>query len=222
MSQATSILKHCLLESTLNEIREIENLDYSFITADEDFKERIKNDVKKSRSFFKSKKLFLILVAVLATLCLMMSISAIRTPIIDFFVETYDNFSSLFVKSEEPSTVPTTIEVEYQPSYFEKNGYEILNQTKSRLGIFTIWSRDNIKLEFSQMIATGGFNNIDTEDASYDTTYIGPLKVFYTKKYGIYSVRWIQDGYFFMLHCCPGMDLDDVEEIILSTGPLTP
>ncbi|MBQ7761388.1 MAG: hypothetical protein IJ400_04960 [Clostridia bacterium] len=222
MNTCINTLKKCLLDSTLKEIKEIEELDYSFITADEDFRTRVKNDVKKSSSVFKSKRLFLILVAVLVTLCLMMSISAIRTPIIDFFVEIYGTFSSLFVKVEEPSTIPTTIEVEYQPSYFEENGYEITEHEKYNSIVDTTWKRDSFVVNINQCTINYSNQTANTENGIYDTVYIGDCKVFYTKELTSYSAYWIQDGYYFSLHCYSSMDWSEVEKIISSTGPVTP
>ena len=222
MSIYSDTLKKCLLESTLNEIKGIEALDYSFVKADEDFRAIIKNDMEKGKTFFKPKKFLPILVAVLVTFCLMMSISAIRTPVVDFFVEIYDTFSSLFVKVEEPLTVPSKIEVEYQPSYFEENGFEIAEHKKYNSMVTTTWKKDSFLVNINQCTIDNSNQTVNTENAIYDTVYIGKCKVFYTKRYGVYSVRWIQDGYYFSLQCCPGMDWDDVEEIILSTAPVTP
>ena len=222
MSIYSDTLKKCLLESTLNEIKEIDALDYSFIKADEDFRARIKNDTEKSKSFFKSKRFFLILVAALVTLCLIMSISAIRTPVVDFFVEIYDSFSSVFFKVDEPSLLPDKIEIEYQPSYFEENGYEIFKQSRLNTIVQTEWKKDSYSMLLTQGIIGNGTPTINTEHAGYEIAYIGDCKILYTKNHNIISAYWTQDGYYFSLQTIPNMKWSEVEKIVLSIVPVTP
>ena len=218
------MIKNCLLESTLNEIKEIESLDYSFVKADEDFKARIKNDIEKRKTLSKSRKLILILVATLVVCCcIAFSASAdIRNSILSFFVEAHQSYSDITFENVNPNNCPKVIETEYQSSYFEEKGYKPSQKNVFSWLTTTEWTIGSRKVTFSQStIDENVFITINTEDGIYDTV-IGDYKVYYTKNSALYSVYWIQDGYFFRLHCCPGMDLDDAEEIILSTGPLTP
>ena len=211
-------LKRVLLESTLAEIKAIEELDYSFVKADEAFKARIKQDMRTFSSF-KPRRFFLILAATLTIcFCIALSVSAdMRNGIIDFFVRTYDSFSEIFFERGE-EIAPDTIEVEYQPSYFKENGYERVYYKKYNSMICTRWARNSQEVSLLQKTIGNGNPSVDTENADCNTTYVGDLKVIYTYKYATYNVYWVQNGYYFSLQCHSSMSWSDVEKIILSTA----
>ncbi len=219
------VLGRCLFESTLKEIREIEAMDYSFIRADDDFKERILNasrdSAKKDRSY--PKRIALILVATLA-ICffIMFAVSAqIRTTVIDFFVEIYESFSTLFIQGDDNTENPKSIETEYTSTYFRKNGYEQTNEIKTKYNILKIWENGNLEVDFSQHIINGNEVTIDANEASYQITYLGEHKIYYMLKNNIYFVKWLAYGYSFNLNCDEGLGWEEIEKIVLSLEPVS-
>jgi len=220
------MLKRCLFESTLDEIRKIEALDYSFVTASEQLKNRIKSDfetAKQHKKKYYPKKIALILVAALtACFLIMFSISAqIRTAVVDFFIEVYETFASFFIENDANNENPKTIETRYQPSYFHENDYTQINEFASLVKNISIWSKSSTTLEFTQYVIETNSVFLDTEDISYEVRYIGEQKIYYKIKNNIYTVKWLAYGYSFNLRCDESLDWEEIEKIITSLKPVT-
>ena len=89
----SDIFKKALLDSTLKEIQAIEEADYPIIETDAEFDRKIYNEINKSHIKVNHRNIRIaILAAILVTLTMIMSISAIRTRIIDFVVSVYEKF----------------------------------------------------------------------------------------------------------------------------------
>ncbi len=220
-----TILKKCLLESTLNEIREIEAIDYSHIKADESFKDKILNTIngaERESAKARSKRITISLIAaIIICFSIMLSVSAkIRTAVVDFFVEIYDSFAVFFIENEECEDASSVIDTVYEPAYFSENGYEQLNKTQNDFRIFTVWSKDGIIVDLSQHIIDKNDIILDAEDMSYEVTYIGDKVVYYTIKNDIYFVKWLEYGYSFNLSCDASLGWEEIEKIISSLQPI--
>lgn len=219
------MLKRCLFESTLDEIRKIESIDYSFVKASEQLKNKIKNNfeaAKQNKKKYYPKKIALILVATL-TVCflIMFSVSAqIRIAVVDFFVEVYETFASFFIENDENNENPKTIETRYLPSYFHENGYTEINEINSPLRFLSICSKNGITLEITQYVIETNGVYLDTEDTSYEVRYIEEQKVYYKVKNNTYTVKWLAYGYSFNLNCNENLGWDEVEKIVTSLEPV--
>lgn len=220
-----TMLRGCLLESTLQEIREIEAIDYSDIRADESFRNKILNAIstkevkgKKSRS----KRIAISLIAaIIVCFSIIFSVSAkVRTTIVSFFVEVYDGFATFFIEDDENTENPTIIETRYEPTYLKENGYEQISQSKNKYNIFTVWSKDGASVNLSQYIINKNSISLDVEDASYETTYIGDKEVYYTVKNDMYFVKWLEGGYSFSLICNTSSGWETIEKIVSSLEPI--
>lgn len=220
------MLKKCLFESTLDEIRKIEAIDYSFVKASEQLKNKIKNNfevAKQNKKKYYPKKIALILVAAL-TICflIMFTVSAqIRTAVIDFFVEVYETFATIFIQKDDDVITPSKIETEYKLTYFEENGFKQVDKTNSSVRIFTVWLKDDSNLNFSQSVIDNNYITSDVEGTSYEITYIGEQEVFYIVKNNKYFVKWLAHGYSFNLRCSESLGWKEIEKIITSLEPIT-
>lgn len=218
------MLKQYLYESTLKEIQEIENIDYSFIKASEQFKERIKNDfimAKREERKYPPKKIAFILVATL-TICflILFSVSAqIRTAVIDFFLEVYKTFTVFVVENEDDVKFPT-IETEYLPKYFEENGYQKGKFLRTELNNSSVWSKDKINMFFSQLVIKENDIVLDSENAEYEIKFVGEQKVYYKFKNNTNSMKWLAYGYSFSLTCPESLGWEEIEKIIMSVEPI--
>ena len=56
----------------------------------------------------------------------------------------------------------------------------------------------------------------DNENSGYSTTQLEELKIYYLVKDEMYTVRWLSDGYSFMLYCPGSLGWEEIEKIILS------
>ena len=220
------VLKRCLFESTLDEIRKIEAIDYSFVKASEQLKNKIKNnfeEAKQNKKKYYPKKIALILVAAL-TICflIMFTISAqIRTAVIDFFVEVYETFASLFIQNDNDILTPATIEMEYTSKYFEENGYKNTEHIQTKFNNVYVWSKNIDNIYFSQYIIDENDIRYDIEETSYEVTFVEEQKVFYMIKNDEYFVKWLANGYSFNLRCSESLGWKEIEKIITSLEPIT-
>ena len=232
------LLRECLLESTLKEIREIEAMDYNEIKATDNFKKRIwhtidtNNRIKKEK-YSPKKVVFIFVAAILASLFAMFIISAeLRKTVADFFVNVYETFTELFIvegnvldtNTQDTETTkkpnPTTIETEYKPTYIDENGYIQLDKIINKGSVFTVWTNETVIIDMTQNIIEKTNMTLDTEDASHQVKYIGFQKVYCVLKNNVYFVQWVAHGYSFSLSCDEMLGWEEVEKIILSVEPV--
>lgn len=218
-----SMIKQCLFNSTLREIKELESIDYSFIEVSPDLRERINstlNPTPRKRKLY-PRKLIIALVAIISMCFLiMLAVSAqIRNTIVDFFVEVYESFTLLLVKDNGTEDNPDTIESIYEPSYLTENNYEKSKENINKLTAAIIWTKGDFTIEFSQSIIDDNHIKFDTEAASFKTEIIGEQEVLYKVKNGIYTIKWLAYGYSFSIRCNEALGWDEVEKIVLSIKP---
>ena len=221
-----AIFKKSLLECTLQEIREIEAMDYSAIRADEAFKSRILaviDDAKRENDKTRSRRVTLSLIAaIIICFSIILSVSArVRTAIASFFVEIYDSFAVFFIDDKDDSEDLTPIETVYEPAYFKENGYEQISSIQNNFNKFTIWANDNITIDFSQYSITDNYIISDAEELDYEITYIGERKVYYSTKSDMYSIKWLEHDYSFHLRCTSSLEWTEIEKIISSLEPIS-
>ena len=132
-----SVLKNALLIVGLEEVQAYKNLPDEEFEFSNEFEQKIKEINKKRKSLLHRatktipRRVALVAAAIIITFCLMMTISAIRIPVVNFFVNVYEEFIGLFFEEEEEDfNIPTTIEQIYLPTYMA-NGYIMLNTADS-------------------------------------------------------------------------------------------
>ena len=221
-----AIFKKSLLECTLQEIREIEAMDYSAIKADDAFKSRILSvidDAKRENDKTRSRRVTLSLIAaIIICFSIILSVSArVRTAIASFFVEIYDSFAVFFIDGKDNSEDLIPIETVYEPAYFKEEGYEQISQNKTDFKIFTVWEKDEFTINFSQYITDSNYITSDAEELDYEITYIGERKVYYSTKNDMYSIKWLEHDYSFHLRCKASLEWTEIEKIISSLEPIS-
>ena len=225
INDSAGIVENALLEASLRRIRLIESMDYPDIATDEEYDNKILDVIYGRRKGKKRlpKRIALILVAAL-TVCFLIvfTVSAqVRTAVVDFFVEVYEKFVSFFIEESNFIENPTTIEIKYEPSYFKENNYTQTNEFNSSLNIFTVWSKNDFNIDFSQYVIHKNNMLLDIEDTSYEVSYIGEQKIYYKIKNNIYTVKWLAYGYSFNLNFNENLEWEEIEKIITSLEPVT-
>lgn len=211
----SDILKKALLDSTLKEIKAIEEADYPVIETDIEYDRKIYNEINKSHTKINRRNIrIVILAAILVTLTMIMSISAIRTRIVDFVVSVYEKFICLSIDENE-YIYPQTIEKVYKPSYTPSNFIEFENSIRTIYSI-TRYKNSNDRINLYQYVISRKNVNFDNEYSDYTPRYINDQKVYYTIKEDKYTVRWIANDYSFVLSCPESLGWDEIEKIILS------
>ena len=232
------LLKECLLESTLTEIRAIEAMDYSEIKANDNFRKRIQHTIDtneriKNKKCTPKKIVLIFIAAILVSFSIMLTVSAnLRQAIADFFVSVYETFTEFFIVEENMLDTntqntettekphPTIIETEYKPTYIDENGYIQIDRIDNANRVFTVWTNETVIIDMTQNTIDNTEMTLDTEDASHQVKYIGSQKVYFVLKNNIYFVQWIAHGYSFSLSCDEILGWNEVEKIIVSIEPV--
>lgn len=209
------ILKKALLDSTLKEIKAIEEADYPVIETDIEYDRKIYSEIRKNKAKINRRNIRIsILAAILVTLTMIMSISAIRIRVVDFVVAVYEKFICLSI-DEEAYNYPKTIETVYKPSYVPNDHLEhnIVNKTTY---IKTEYKNLFNTIMIYQYIISAKDIYFDNEYSDYTPVYIDDQKVYFTTKEGKYTVKWLANDYSFVLSCPEELGWDEIERIILS------
>jgi len=147
-----------------------------------------------------AKRAMLAFAAVLILMITMVfSVSALREPVVKFFVEVYELFSSvLFEKSLPDETNPTTLEQIYLPEHVP-NGY-ILDETSSfemSTMAFFQYADGNGTIEFKQFLNESAGFTINTEGIVHEDILVGEYEGIYYSNLGSQTILWANDHYSF-------------------------
>lgn len=221
-----NILKKALLESTLKEIRAIESIDYPEIKTEKEYDEKILKSIRINKQFKAQrhypKRIAIIVAAIIVCFTILISISAVRIKVIDFFVEVYETFASFFIDKDENIDIepPSKIETQYEPTYMNENNFKLINQIKNESKVISIWKKDNITIYLTQYIIDENNIKLDIEDTDYYIEYIDNQKIYYIFKNNTYDIRWLTNEYSFNLICSGSLGWQEIENIIKSLYPV--
>lgn len=221
------LIRDTLFEENLAEMAIIDTLpDEEIIFSDKyrtemqkllnKYKNRIGNTKRKIPN-----RLIGILAAVIITLCMLMSISAARDPIINFIVNIYESF--IEVTNENwvtNSNVTKKIEIKYIPSYMIE-GFTVMNYDEDITYLQTKWTNNDKYIKITQrLIVEGADYTWDNENVEYIKTNIGPYSVYYMNKKGSYFFYWIDDQYLFDFKCSDSIKFSEMIKVIESIKPV--
>lgn len=217
------LLKEALLEEDLREMAIIDSLpDEEFIFS-EKYKKEMQKLLNKHKKYtptanrFIPKRLVGVLVAILITLTLMMSISAVREPIVKFIVNVYESFISVFVEEDEYTKPPETIEEIYLPSC-EIEGFHIQSTKNYDIIAITNWTNDdNAIVILEQSILEDYYQAfIDNESMDYTMINLNACEMYYIEKNNDYCFIWSNREYMFKMKFPYTFELSEIEKIIES------
>lgn len=214
-----NILKKALFITGCEEVEAYKALPDEKIVFSEAFEKNIQKLAKKRKSFVWQatktvpRRIAVVFIAAIITFCLMMSISAIRTPVVSFFVNFYESFVGLFFDVEEPEA--ENIKDFYSPSYIPA-GYSEFSHTQSKIRTETIWKSETGRIILVQDILNQNHKLIDSEDSNYSKLQIDEKTVYYMSKNGQYYLIWTDKNYLFEINCSEEIGLNEIEKIIRS------
>jgi len=216
------LLKEALLEEDLREMAIIDALPDEEFVFSEKYKTEMQKLLNRHKKYthntnrFIPKRLVGVLVAILITLTLMMSISAIREPIVKFIVNVYESFISIFVENED-NTPPETIEEIYMPSHLIE-GFHIQTTNNYKTLSTTIWADDNNKNIFlDQAVLKDSYQTfLDNDSKYYKKTEINLCNVYYIEKNNSYFIVWSNGEYMFKMLFPSTIDFSEIEKVIES------
>lgn len=218
-----SILKKALLKIEQKEVHRFKNLRNENIEISEEFENNIHKLAKKRKTFIWQatktvpRKIAVVFIAAIITFCMMMSISAIRIPVINFLVNVYEEFISIFVDEEEGYIKPQTIESISLPSYTIE-GYYLEDSQNYGKDAESIWLNENGEvIILSQHTLENEFQSfIDNKNLDFQTENANGLTLYFVVKNQYYQIFWTKNGYLFSLNCSETIPFAKIKEMISS------
>jgi len=146
-----------------------------------------------------------------------MSISAIRIPVINFFINVYEDFISIFVDEEESYIKPQQIETIALPSYIV-DGYSLEVSQNYGQDAESIWFNTNGDvIILTQHILENEFQSfIDNKNLDFQTEDANGLTLYFVAKNQYYQIFWAKNGYLFSLNCAESISFNNIKEMISS------
>lgn len=166
-----------------------------------------KNDrIKLSTRRNIKKGLLAAIIAIIVLFTGLMSVSATRTPFIEFIKKIFPKYNEITI-SEESTPPVNTIETEYTLTALPQ-GYVLDTYQSDEYSVFAIWKNDKgEEIVFSQNVL-GSNISVDTE-YNYEEVYVNGLKA-YLNTYEYNSVlNWSDNQYWFILNV-PSVLNDDI------------
>lgn len=214
------ILKKALFIIGREEVEAYKALPDEDVVFSKEFEDNVRAINKRRKSLFYkatktvSRRIAVVLIAAVITFTMMMSVSAIRTPILNFVIKTYDSFISIFVEKDEEIKLPTSIEHMYLPAFLPE-GYIEISSENNEINAKSIWMNKNAIIILSQnVISEDSKIVIDNQDADYQTTMIDKNEIYYYSKNGFYTMYWSDGYYIFTLTCPEDITIGEIEKII--------
>lgn len=168
------------------------------------------NHIKLSTRRNIRKGLLVAIVAIIVTFTGLMSVSAARTPFVEF-IKSLDKRNSMTEIHLDPDSTPPvdTIETEYTLSYVP-DGYKLKTYQKDELRVFIIWENDkNEEIVFSQSILDSNYS-VDNEN-NYQEIIVNGYEA-YLNEYELSStLLWRDDCYWFNLIIPNSLDKNVIE-----------
>lgn len=155
------------------------------------------NRIKLSTRRSIRKGLLAAIIAILILFTGLMSVSATRTPFIEFIKRVFPQFNEITL-SEESTPPVDIIETEYTLTALPE-GYVLDIYQRDEISVFSVWKNESgEEIVFSQNILNSNIS-IDTE-SSYEETYVNGFKA-YLNTYEYNSVlNWSDNQYWFILN----------------------
>lgn len=214
------ILKNALLSVERDELAYFSSLPDTDAVLSDSFEKSISALNKKRKSLFFNmtktmpRKIAIIFAAAIITLILMMSISAIRNTIIDFFTHTSD--SRIRITFDVDYESKEEIEESYLPTYIPSE-YSLSNQNSNDLRAEATWTSNSYEITFSQAILNDMSMEIDNENVNLTQFKIGSKNVYCFSKNNCHFVVWLENGYIFDISCHDSVSLEELKKIVSST-----
>ena len=202
------ILKQALIEAAEKEFGNIPSDEE--IAKTHEFSDTFKSKIKKLQKRATRKYIYIFNVpfrrmAVIAACIIIisaasMSIEAVRTPIIRYFIIVYEKFSAVsFVKDDDSElSLPATLEVLYYPSYIP-DGYAFLEEIDTPTMRILIYSdASGTEISFQQTILSADLT-IDTEGIETEDIFIHDYNGIFYRNKEINHFIWHDNQYAYLV-----------------------
>ena len=161
------------------------------------------------------KRIAMIAVVIALAFGLSMSVSAVREPVVKFFVHIYERFVEFFYDDDVVTKAPSTIETVYTLGYVPE-GYELESCDIADILTWMVWVNDvGEKIVFSQGLLCD-YSLMDNENSDYEITSVNDITVAFLDKGSIKCYYWNERGYRFSIRISDGISQAILEQLIES------
>ncbi len=214
-------------EELFNAFREVASEEFAHIPNEEDieyeFSERFN---KKMDKLFKkierncnyptvrpTKKIITVLAAILILFAGLMSVGAIREPVVNFIVEKYETFVEFFFSGD------TSEQIEYEYGFSEiPKGFNLVNKISDYDIEYAKYKNEKTgdEIIFKQTITDSKSFSIDNEHGTNAPEYINGAEVYiYEHENGDYiHANWIKESYSLFLVYYGNIEKSDFIDLI--------
>ena len=138
-------------------------------------------------------------VVIVLLIVMVLSVSALREPVVRFIVEVYEKFTKVFYHQQEEAYFPATLEIYYAPTWLPDGYQEDAGQMIDAIifceRTYTCEGKDKIK--FKQYAITTSILDIDTEDVQPKPCSVDGREGLYYSNKGIQNLMWNGEQYGF-------------------------
>lgn len=177
-----------------------DEIEWDFSTEFEKSMEKLikkNNTIKISTRRNIRKGLLAAIVAIIVLFTGLMSVTATRTPFIEFIKKVFPQFNQVSL-SEESTPPVDRIETEYTLTGLPE-GFEVKEYQKEDFKVFTIWrDENNEEIVFSQKLLDTSFT-VDNEH-NYKELYINGHEAYYIEDESGAFLRWTDEYYWFTIN----------------------
>lgn len=220
-SYEVDILKKALLKAERKEVERFKKLPCEDVTFSEEFENSIEKLAKKRKSFAWQatktvpRRIAVALIAAIITFCLMMSISAVRETVVNFFVNVSDEFIHIIIKGDDSGNIPDRIEEPILPSHIPE-GYTLEESKNYGNMAVSIWLNENGNYFALEQKVLSGNSDIHIDKIDFQTEKLGNVTLYYGSKNGTYLIMWSTEYYTFTIVCPDSIPFDEIKTVISS------
>ena len=189
-------------------LRQVKELDGSPEMTEAELEEGLQEIYRKAAA--RKKKNFLrrfhtawgraacVAAAVLIAFTCSMTVSAVRTPVVNFLTNAYDQFTEILFDDADIEKAPSTIETVYTLGYVPE-GYVEKECKISKISTHMVWTnKENEKIVFKQNVLDS-YITTDNEYADCEIILIDEAQIFYMTEDSVGYYYWNSNEYVFYL-----------------------
>ena len=147
--------------------------------------------------------------AVLIAFTCSMTVSAVRTPVVNFLTNAYDQFTEILFDDADIEKAPSTIETVYTLGYVPE-GYAKEQFYVYALSTNMTWKNENGDRIILLQGTLEGSLMLDPEESDYAIFEENGKRIIYIQKFGIKSFYWNSEKYEFQLVVPENMPQEEV------------
>lgn len=217
--ERNEILRNAFIEADIEYFDRVTQQSEVEWVPSKEFERKMKRLIRKQRHplstclMTNGKKIACALLVIATLMSTMLGVEAIRRPVLEFFTNICDRFSSTFVLQERSVDGLQSIETDYSPIWIPDNyrTHSVI-ETADYTQISYI-SDDGEKILFTKQSVNSTHCYYDTESTDLCLINIGPYKGRYFINKGSLNIYWFTNEYSFALSVPEHFTLDEAIKI---------